>query len=371
MTRKNSGVGQYISQLLPHLVPRLTAADCEVSLLLAEDADLPGLDGMARIVRLPVVRTKRTWRVFWEHLYVPLVSWSADVYLSLMSVFPFSPVWGRRKLVVQQDIYHVLYQIDPSLYPWECSRTRLLYINRAIKRTLNAADGIITLSQFVADGLHRHLGVATDRITIIPCGVDHRRFGVRTDLEQNARIRKRYGLPERFYLFVGSLALHKNLRLVVDAYAAGGNSEFFFPVAITYQKQAGRLFEATARFIEERGLNDSFRFLGFVPDEDLPLLYRAAQALLYPSFHEGFGIPPLEAMASGTPVVTSNRTAIPEVVGDAALVIDPTEPWALVEALHKVNDELTRQSLIEKGLLRAQAFSWERTAQLMAEVIIA
>jgi glycosyltransferase involved in cell wall biosynthesis len=325
-------VGQYILHLLPHLVPRLATAGCEVSLLLSPDADLPGLNGMARILRLPVARTKRTSRVFWEHLYVPFVSWPADVYLSLMSVFPFSPVWGKRKLVVIQDIIHLMHQIDPNNYPMECGRIRLQYINQAVKRTVNSADGIITLSQFVADGLHRYMGVAKDRITTIPCGVDHQRFTAQKDPEQSAEIRKRYGLPDRFYLFVGTPAGHKNLRLVVDAYAAGGNPEILLPVAITYQKQAGSIFEPTARFIEERGLNDSFRFLGFVPQEDLPPLYTAARALLSPSLHEGFGLPPLEAMACGTPVVTSNRGAVPEVVADAAIMIDPTQPAALVEA---------------------------------------
>lgn len=367
MTRKNTGVGQYISHLLPHLVPRLARAGCEVSLLLSPDADLPGLNGMARIVTLPEARTERLWRVFREHVYVPLFSWSADVYLSLMSVFPFSPVWGKRKLVVIQDIYHLMHQMDPRLYPWDCSRPRLLYINRAIKRTVNAADCIITLSQFVADGLHRHMGVATDRIATIPCGVDHRRFGVPKNPEQSAEIRKRYGLPERFYLFVGAPAGNKNLRVIVDAYAAGGKNEILLPVAITHQNQPGDL----ARCIEERGLNDSFRFLGYVPQEDLSPLYGATRALLYPSLHEGFGLPPLEAMACGAPVVTSNRAAIPEVVADAALTVDPTQPPELLEALHKVNDELTRQSLIEKGLKRAQVFTWERTAQEMVEVMMA
>jgi glycosyltransferase involved in cell wall biosynthesis len=287
-----------------------------------------------------------------------------------MSVFPFSPVWGKRKLVLIQDILHVMHQANPSLYPWQCSRGRLFYINQTIKRTVNAADGIITLSQFVADGLHQYLGVAKDRLTVIPCGVDIRRFGANKDQEQSAQIRKRYGLPERFYLFVGSPAVHKNLRLVVEAFASNGNKQVFFPVAITHHKEAGSVFEQTARLIDERGLNDSFRFLGYVPQEDLPPLYAAAQALLYPSLHEGFGIPPLEAMASGTPVVTSNRASLPEVVGDAAIIIDPTQPEALVEALHKVNDALTRQSLIEKGLVRARAFSWERTAELMAKAIM-
>jgi glycosyltransferase involved in cell wall biosynthesis len=370
MGRKNTGVGQYLSQLLPRLLPRLATAGCQVSVLLSKDAVLSGLDGVARIVRLPVPRDGKMSRVFWEQVYVPFLSWPADLYLSLLNVFPLTPVWAKRKFVVVQDIYHMLHIANPNLYPLAHAPARLFYINLAMRKTVSTADGIVALSQFTADQVHRFLDVATDRITTIPCGVDARRFGVPKDPGQVERTRKRYGLPEHFYLFVGAPGGSKNLRLIVETYAAGGNREIFFPVAITSQKRAGRLFDPTARLIEETRQSDSFRFLGFVPDQDLPSLYAAATALLYPSLHEGFGLPPLEAMACGTPVVTSNRTAIPEVVGDAALMIDPTQPQALLEALQKVNDESIRRTLIERGLKRVQVFTWERTAQLMAERIL-
>jgi glycosyltransferase involved in cell wall biosynthesis len=369
LTRKNTGVGQYIGHLLPHLVPRLAAAGCEVSLLLAEDAHLPALNGEASITRLPIARTRRAGRVFWEHLYVPVVSWPADVYVSLMSAFPFTPIWGRRKLVVIQDLFHLLYQQDPVRYPCQCGRGRLFYLNQAMRRTVNAADGIIVISQFVANCLREHFKISAARIMPIPCGVDQRRFIVPSNPLQSAEIRQRYRLPERFYLFVGSLASHKNLRSIVDAYVSGGNPDVLLPVAITAAHPAAEVADPTVQWLQKNRLQDSFRFLGFVPDEDLPALYGAARALIYPSLHEGFGIPPLEAMACGTPVVTSNRTAIPEVVGDAALVIDPSQPTALLEALCKVNDESIRGKLIAKGLKRAQGFTWESTAQQMAEVI--
>jgi len=370
MTRKNTGVGQYIAHLLTELVPLLVRDGCKVLLLVSPDADVSAFDGVARLVPLPIARTKRLERVFLEHLYVPAVSWSAEVYLSLMSVFPFTPVRSRRKLVVIQDILHVMSQIEPDLYPWRCSAARLRYINFSMGRTLRAASSIITLSEFVAEGLKQHLQVEKERISVIPCGVDLQRFHPQPAPGQLADVRRRYGLPERYHLFVGNLAEHKNLRLIVDAYASSGNKDLCIPVAITLPPpQPGNTY-SVAQHLEQKGLRDSFRFLGFIPDNDLPLLYGAAQALLYPSLHEGFGIPPLEAMACGIPVVTSNCSALPEVVGDAALTIDPRRPEALIEALHKVNNEAIRRRLIEKGLQRVQGFTWKRVAQQMREVIL-
>jgi glycosyltransferase involved in cell wall biosynthesis len=113
-----------------------------------------------------------------------------------------------------------------------------------------------------------------------------------------------------------------------------------------------------------------FLFIGRVRDEDLPALYAAARVLIYPSHHEGFGLPPLEAMACGTPVIASNRTSLPEVTGDAGLLIDPTDPEALLRALEQVNDERVRIELVHRGLDRAKSFSWERTATRLAGVVM-
>jgi glycosyltransferase involved in cell wall biosynthesis len=122
--------------------------------------------------------------------------------------------------------------------------------------------------------------------------------------------------------------------------------------------------------IEHGRREGMFLFIGRVPDEDLPALYAAAWVLIYPSHHEGFGLPPLEAMACGTPVIASNRTSLPEVVGDAGMLVDPTDPEALLRALEQVNDEGVHKELVHRGLDRAQSFSWERTAAQLADVVM-
>jgi alpha-1,3-rhamnosyl/mannosyltransferase len=114
-----------------------------------------------------------------------------------------------------------------------------------------------------------------------------------------------------------------------------------------------------------------FRFIGYVPDNELPFLYAASRALLYPSLHEGFGLPPLEAMACGTPVIVSNRASLPEVVGDAAFVFDPDDPETFTEALYNVNVECDREVMIARGLKRVRSFSWEHTAEKIVDEILA
>jgi glycosyltransferase involved in cell wall biosynthesis len=184
-------------------------------------------------------------------------------------------------------------------------------------------------------------------------------------------VRRRYNLPSAFYLFVGQPTKQKNLRLVVESYASGMlPGEFQLPVVVTCNLRRSTLFEDTRARIEHAGLSGLFQFTGYVPEEDLPLIYAAAQALLYPSRYEGFGLPPLEAMACGTPVVCSNSTSLPEVVGDAALLIDPEQPGSLIEALRKVNDEPTRRELGKRGLERARAFTWEGTARQVAQHLL-
>jgi len=209
----------------------------------------------------------------------------------------------------------------------------------------------------------------------VPCGVDRTLFFPQ-DRARVEKLRQRYRLPQEFYLFLGypdaSAGNKKNLHVVVQAYMrAGGDESQLLPVVIAGGERAGYLSGPMPIQMEGNSLRGRFFYLGFVLDEDLPALYTAARALIFPSLHEGFGIPPLEAMACGTPVIAADRPAIPEVVGDAALLIDPLQPQSLLDALSKVARESVRQELIAKGFERVRLFSWEQSADLMLRLILA
>jgi glycosyltransferase involved in cell wall biosynthesis len=273
--------------------------------------------------------------------------------------------------VVLHDIQILRHLAAPAQYPIDAPWATLKYFSLGMSKALRTADTIITDAQFTATELVSFAGVRHGRINAIPCGIDHERFHPPGDKSRLEEVRRRYNLPPAFYLFVGQPTKQKNLRLVIESYASGSVPiESRLPVVVTCNLRRSALFEDALARIEEAGLANLFQFTGYVREEDLPLLYAAAHALLYPSRYEGFGLPPVEAMACGTPVVCSNSTSLPEVVGDAALLIDPEQPASLTEALGKVNDGLTRREMAKRGLERAQTFTWESTAQRVAQHIL-
>lgn len=228
---------------------------------------------------------------------------------------------------------------------------------------LRRADAIITDTQHIADALAETVGCKSDRITAIPLGVAHDIF---RPINVQQDFMARYGLSEdhRFILSVGTDAPRKNLANLVKAFALVRS----LTPNVQLLKVGASGWASSSREVQELirdlKLAEHVRFLGVVPDDDLARLYNAATLAVYPSFYEGFGLPVLEAMACGTPVITSTTSCLPEVAGGAALLVDPHEVVAMAGAISRLlMDAELRASLCQKGLARAQEFTWERTAR--------
>lgn len=182
------------------------------------------------------------------------------------------------------------------------------------------------------------------------------------------KVQEKYNLPEKFVLFLGTIEPRKNIEAVIRAF---DKASYEFP---SYE-----LLLAGGKGWNNKGIyeihnklknKDKIRFLGYVEHEEKPALYKLASLFVFPSIYEGFGLPPLEAMACGTPVITSNASSLPEVVGDAGLMVNPYNINELVEAMKvMLSDAELRQRFIEKGLARAQKFTWERCAEKTLELI--
>jgi len=370
----NGGKGRYTLCLLRNLVPQLKAHGWEITILAPKDAHLGAFGPDARIVHLPVPKNTGIWRAVWEEVYFPVYAWGGDVYLSMNGVLPLGPLRCKRRVVVFYDIHPLQHLADPQKYPGQYSRKSLLRTCHAMKKAAREADQIIAISESTVQALEAFQAVPRQRMAVIPCGVEHDIFRPQspTRIEQ---LRKHYRLPEDFYLFVGIPNAEpgdkKNLYLIAETYSQAPTDEkCLLPVVIAGGERAGFRREPVEVALAGGNGRGRFWYLGFLPDEDFAALYAAARALIFPSLHEGFGIPPLEAMACGTPVIAANRPAIPEVVGDAALLIDPTNPASLLAALRQVNDEGGRHQLINKGLERAKGYSWERSAELFLRLLL-
>jgi len=363
------GVGHYERQLLPHLATSLTVRGCQVTVLLSRDGHLSHVDAGVRVVRLPVLRSPGIIRILAEHAYIPALGFRTDVTVALDHRLPLLPVKVGRTLVVVHDVFPL--QQRAGEFPIETNTVRRWHYCLTIERAIKAADILVADSAFTASQIARLFAATAERISVIPLGIDHERFHPPRGTEETERLRSFYRLPVQFYLFVGPLSFHKNLRLIVDTYSSGGLAgQYMLPVVVAGASRNGDPSDPTVQLIDRNGIGKYFQFLGYVPDADLPVLYGAARALIHPAWHEGFGLPPLEAMACGTPVIASNRTAIPEVVGDAALLIEPGSSESLAQALHGINDEGMRRQLIERGLKRAAGYTWERTAARLAELVM-
>jgi glycosyltransferase involved in cell wall biosynthesis len=223
---------------------------------------------------------------------------------------------------------------------------------------LRRADAIICVSEHTKRDAVKLYGIDEAKTTVIYEGI-HPRFKRVSVLPTLQQVKERYHLPDQFVLAVGTIEPRKNLITLFEAFKAMLGDGKYADLTIIVVGKQGWLFEETFRAVHERGLTGRVKFPGFVADEDLPAVYSLAKALAFPSVYEGFGFPPLEAMACGTPVLCSNASSLPELTGQAALLLPPTDAGAWAAALNRVlTDRGLTQDLRGRGPQQAARFSW-------------
>jgi len=283
-------------------------------------------------------------RVTYQNTILPLTcrARKRDLLYCPMMEYPFVPLVP---LVVQ------VHDLHPLRFLPQFGRAGI-YFKLSLQRLGKTARRITVVSQFVKNELLRETDIHEDRIDVVPNGYSKQRFYPRP-LQQKNEFLRRYALKDRYLLFIGNLFPYKNVNLLIEAFlgikekiphilVVVGSREFFY----------GRLPD-----------DERVRYIDYVSHEDLPMFYSYADILVHPSLSEGFGLTPLEAMACGTPVICSNRTSLPEVVGDAGLLFDPVDKTVLGELILTVlENEGLRRQLSAKGLARAELFSWGKTA---------
>ena len=268
-----------------------------------------------------------------------------------------------RSVVTIHDCIHLRF---PQYLP---STLGYAYARGQMWTATHRAARVITVSEASKRDILRYFRVPESRIDVIYNAIDDR-FWQEPPADEVARVRERYRLTDPFVLYAGNIKPHKNLERLIEAFhVMRQTSPDLVNVQLLIIGDEISKYATLRRAVHRHKLHKHVRFFGFVSDQTLAALYRLADVFVFPSLYEGFGLPPLEAMASGTPVIASNVSSLPEVVGNAAVMIDPYEPDAIADAMRRVltSAEL-RADLRAKGLARAREFSWERSIKRVREI---
>jgi glycosyltransferase involved in cell wall biosynthesis len=258
-------------------------------------------------------------------------------------------------LSLHQKQIITVHDILPIKYPESCPRMKY-YFYYSLPILLNNSQAIICDSENTKKDIIAYHEIKDKPIYVIYMGFNRQRFYPR----ENGTVQKQYGLTN-YLLYIGDLRPYKNLERSLEAFARLNLRKFKFVIG---GKKDPRFYPRVEKKMGELFLKDRVVFLDYVPEKDLPHLYSEAAAFVFPSLYEGFGMPPLEAMACGCPVVVSNAASLPEVCGDAAYYVDPYDVESIAQGMHKVlTDEALKRNLIEKGLERVKLFSWEKSAK--------
>ncbi len=254
------------------------------------------------------------------------------------------------------------YDLIPLIHPEYYTVSQGLIYRLAHYLALRAAHVILAISEATKADLVRIFHVDPRRVLVTPLAADAS-FAPCSRVQVDA-LRLKYALPERYGLYLGSNKPHKNLMRLVQAWKMANGKRQISNTQLVIAGQWDERYPEARRLAEELGLKDQVIFAGAVEENDLPALYNGATLFVFPSLYEGFGLPVLEAMACGTPVVCSNASSLPEVAGEAASLVDPLQTDALAGAISRIlHDQELRQAMRQKGLMQATQFSWQRTAQ--------
>jgi len=359
------GVGQYVYQLalrLPQLAP-------EFEFLLFVDRLLPDVPSGCRQIQVGrPFSTKsqsrsglrpKLYSLYWMNVLVPRALKREGVALFHGTNFAL-PMVTRGCYVA--TVHDMIYARVPGAFEQMYER----YLGYLVPRSVRQARKVITDSEAVRRDLIELLGLEPDRVVAVHLGVDTA-FSPADNPDYLNRVRQELKLPTRFVLYVGAIERRKKIEGLMRAVAVVLRKGLTDGVVLAGEEGHGA--ESVRQVIAELGITERVRYVGYVPQDLMGGLYNLAQVLVLASVYEGFGMPVLEAMACGTPVVTSNLSALPEVAGDAALLVSPRDPAELERALERVlTDERLRSDLRTKGLARVRQFTWEQTAAKHIEV---
>lgn len=341
-----TGIGRYIHNLVREF-PQCLPTDMELVLLQSRRE-------RGRISQDPSLRCRRIVTPAhhsWENwlLALEVAPKRVDVLHSPDHVAPRR--YGWQSVVTVLDLAFLAH---PEAY----SAASLLYYTQVF-RTLAHAAQVITISDFTREEVLNRLSITPERVTTIRLAADPS-FHPRSDSECG-ETRRRLDVPDSYFLVVGTIEARKNLERLLGAYALLPRKD---RPRIVFAGGSGFHSDRVLEAVQEHRLEDHVRFLGHVSDEDLPALYSGARCLLFPSRYEGFGLPILEAMASGCPVITSDCGSMAEIAGDDAILVDPNAADSMADGMRRVlYDDSLRDELIAKGQKRARRFSWRTAAE--------
>jgi glycosyltransferase involved in cell wall biosynthesis len=358
---QRAGIGRYTRGLVRALT-RLDAENQYTLLVLGQSGVQFVPTALPTNFDIRFVPISDRWAtVLWHRLNLPLpvevFSGRADIFHGPSFTLP--PSFAPSLLTV--------HDLSFMRYPQGAHAALLAWLTKAVPRSLHRADHVLADSESTRADLVELMQIPLDQITIIGAGVDEN-FKLESAPEILAHVRARYQLPDHFVLSVSTLEPRKNFTGLIAAFeqmAVSSVTDLHLVIA----GGKGWLYDDIFAAAETSPLRERIHFAGYVADEDLPALYSLATLFAFPSRYEGFGIPVLEAMACGTPVVCADNSSLPEVAGDAALLVEATDTEALADAMHRLSiDASLREGLISRGYEQARKFTWEKSAGRLLHV---
>jgi glycosyltransferase involved in cell wall biosynthesis len=319
-----------------------------------------------RLRRVPI--SDRWLHILWQRLRLPVpiqvVTGHVDLFHSPDFVLP--PVRGTSAIVTVHDLSFL--RVPECFVPGFRQ-----YLEKAVSRAVHRAQRVLADSESTRQDLIELMSVEPDRVNVLYPGVESR-FRPIQDVEILDMVRDRYRLPAKFILGLGTLQPRKNFEGLIEAFRRLLTTETergpsTRDVCLVIVGDKGWMYEEILALPERMGLTARVHITGFVADKDLPAIYNLASVFAFPSRYEGFGLPLLEAMACGTPVVAADNSSLPEVVGDAGLLVDSSDAGALADALARLlQDQLLRRRLIAAGRRQVQRFTWEQAARSLLRI---
>lgn len=355
--RGKTGIAQYVFALLRALLPH---AGQHQFVLFVLEADLPLFDfinGRMQIVFVPERFRPPIKNIFWHQTELPKLA--REHRLDVLHVPSYRRLLWPKPCPLVATIHDLAPFRVPGKYDWK----RMIYGKVVVRQLAQRQDQVIAISQNTANDIATFFGLRSEKVTVIHNGIDHERFFPDSGSKAKAFVWQRHGLAAPFFLYTARLEhpAKNHVRLISAFEQFKSKTRLDWQLVLAGSDWHGA--EAIHGAIERSPFATDIRCLGFVPDENLPDLYRAADVFVYPSLYEGFGLPPLEAMACGCPVIASTRGSLGEVIGDAAIIVEPENTADMAQRLEAVaNDHRTRERLRDAGLRQARKFDWQRTA---------